>query len=1215
MKTIQSSVSTRMYIVSLAIMVFAVFSYASFLVPFADAAAPTVSSAVMTSTTISNFEIILTGTDFAKFASSATTNANATDLLGLTYNATNPTAGSITGSTTMILTFPLSTGTGKSGGTLDIAADTIQDSSSTGNALINLGDGSITDSAAPAVYAYEFKDTDYNGKIDSFNLVFTETVIGATSSMSASNLLVTSTGDFPGFSVTSDATDFLTSDSNKATLSSSLFVESTNSVTTDVGGSLAISLQGTFTLEDAGTNSITQATLAGAQTAILSVDLAAPVIEEFQYYDQDNDGKVDELQIYFSEDIVASSTIAKDNFSFTVGDFTGFGFTAGAGDLVSGTVDSLVLSSPTDVTEASVVDTGDNSGTFAASLSGTFNFDDAATNSNTQVEISGAQAQISVLDRALPIVTQAEVTGDNSLAYILNVLKFTYSEPVVVSLDAGGDADVSAGGAASSSTSTLGDMTTARTLTGIGTWALTNGGDMTTSQADSNNVTLSANGLEIMVAFNALTEAYFNAGTVGPTTSDFTPASDANDVADAAGNAVNGSQAVVAFTYSDAWDVTVPTVNKTWSCDLDVDGTVETMQVDMSEFILDGSAAAANFELDNDATNDGEEEVTGTTFNTSTLGCDGSAAADVAHDDKFTIASSAGVDGTNTAYFHIVSSALRDQAGNRAATGAALGTENDKAAPQDLVSMSAVGSSSSTVSLTWTATTSEGASFDHYEVWYGTDLSDVQNRTGTATQWTIGDDAALGTEATTITTVTGLTWSSLYFKVFALDTDSNSSTVSAVLVNKATGGVTVIDVTAPTGILVNAPNGGELLSGNSEVSVSWTSSGLSIVTVDLEYTVDGSTWTPLAAGKSPSGTYSWTVPNVQSNMAKIRVIGRDVGGANAAEDISNSNFSINAVAAPLDVVTAPVSGAMGVSPITGEPEEISEVELDNYIKSPGFSTIYYLGSDSKRHPFVSEQTYASWEAGFDNVVVVTDATLSTFKIGVTMPPKPGVELVKIQSVPNVYAVVENPEDEFRPLLRWVKSEEIAIDLYGSAWADFVIDVQPGQFSSFVIGINILNSSDVSVDRAVMQTRYGLNGILDTVDSDNDGLSDLEEARAKTDRFEPDTDHDGLWDWEEINMYSTDPLDPDSDDDLLNDGDEAFGSLTDPNRADTDSDGLSDGDEVNIGTDPMKFDTDDDGIYDREEIYEYGTNPLNHDTDGDSFLDGDEVANGFNPLGA
>ncbi|HEX9664779.1 MAG TPA: hypothetical protein VGA49_03050 [Patescibacteria group bacterium] len=67
-----------------------------------------------------------------------------------------------------------------------------------------------------------------------------------------------------------------------------------------------------------------------------------------------------------------------------------------------------------------------------------------------------------------------------------------------------------------------------------------------------------------------------------------------------------------------------------------------------------------------------------------------------------------------------------------------------------------------------------------------------------------------------------------------------------------------------------------------------------------------------------------------------------------------------------------------------------------------------------------------------------------------------------------------------------------------------------------------------------------------VDSDRDGLTDEEEKELGTDLNNPDTDGDGLTDFEEVRVYKTDPLNPD-----------------------TDGDGFLDGDEVQAGFDPTQ----------------------------------------------
>jgi hypothetical protein len=91
----------------------------------------------------------------------------------------------------------------------------------------------------------------------------------------------------------------------------------------------------------------------------------------------------------------------------------------------------------------------------------------------------------------------------------------------------------------------------------------------------------------------------------------------------------------------------------------------------------------------------------------------------------------------------------------------------------------------------------------------------------------------------------------------------------------------------------------------------------------------------------------------------------------------------------------------------------------------------------------------------------------------------------------------------------------------------------------------------------------------------------------------DQDGDGMLNGFEI-QYGFDPFDPsdagvDSDGDGLTNLDEQ-GLGTNPTQADPDADGLEDGEEIAIGTDPNDPDTDGDGYSDGEEV-DAGTDPL------------------------
>ena len=92
----------------------------------------------------------------------------------------------------------------------------------------------------------------------------------------------------------------------------------------------------------------------------------------------------------------------------------------------------------------------------------------------------------------------------------------------------------------------------------------------------------------------------------------------------------------------------------------------------------------------------------------------------------------------------------------------------------DVVAPTAPGSfagtvTSSSANLSWTASTE--TNFDHYEVWYGTNQTDVNNMNGTATEWDDDpNDANLATRTTTSTSITGLDGETqYYFKICAVD--------------------------------------------------------------------------------------------------------------------------------------------------------------------------------------------------------------------------------------------------------------------------------------------------------------------------------------------------------------------------------------------------------------------------------------------------------------
>lgn len=115
------------------------------------------------------------------------------------------------------------------------------------------------------------------------------------------------------------------------------------------------------------------------------------------------------------------------------------------------------------------------------------------------------------------------------------------------------------------------------------------------------------------------------------------------------------------------------------------------------------------------------------------------------------------------------------------------------------------------------------------------------------------------------------------------------------------------------------------------------------------------------------------------------------------------------------------------------------------------------------------------------------------------------------------------------------------------------------------------------------------------DSDNDGLSLLEEYNNSTNPLDADTDKDGYNDGKEVR-----------------DGYNPVGE----GRLDLDKDGLPDFWEKETGLDLKKddadLDNDKDGLLNKDE-FAHLTNPLKSDTDNDGFTDLIEIKNGYDPV--
>lgn len=822
---------------------------------------------------------------------------------------------------------------------------------------------------------------------------------------------------------------------------------------------------------------------------------AADTIVSSVYQDSNNDGRVDRVRITMDETVTACVYEAGD-WSMAV-----------AGDITMSVTGLSCAGSDAIMYVAVNADANETGGTTNPQLvyanSGTL---------NSIMLTSGAMSSagaITATDNAAPVLRVVTYGTTGCGVGNSNSIQLNYTEDLQLSAN-GGSSYATSDTLVSSAT--LAAMTTTRTLEGLGSWAALNGGDMTVSGATVNSVNINPGG-NIILCLNQSVGSYFSSGSTGPTTAVFTPVSNATALKDLVNLPLNLAAASPSILGS-GWDVTKPTIVNTYSCDTDADGDIDRIQINTSKSLLDTSLSVTYLEGDNDTTNNAVGEEVPATINTSTAGCDGNAADADANDEKIRIDFTTGISGTDVAYLSVVTgSVIRDSFGNTIAVGSALGTENDKASPRLLSSSPAQsGSISRTSAITLT---------------FSESVTSVT--------------ASVSPTATLV--ASGAPGSTITFTPTTLSRGTNTFTISAApdatgnLYGGATGAVnpftfnvtggsssTVTETPVTYAITITAPAGSESLALGDTTTVLWTSEGSAMSYVSLYYSTDGgSTYETIAEDEPNNGSYVWTVPDISSSSTTLYITGTDLitvlaTDASEAFTVSGSattpGTTTEAETPEESTIEAEPSGTTGISPVTGLEEDISAVSTGDYIKSPSFTTVYYIDDLLQRHPFIDAQTFFTFEDDFSNIVTVTDATLSTLTIADPMLPNPGVTLIKIQSDDNVYAVDASEG------LRWVTTEAIAIAMYGQSWSDYVIDLPPTLFPHFTVGSAI--ESTESIDASEMKTRFALS--IENPDSDTDGddITNAEEVQLGTSIDDADTDDDGYPDALEVGS-GHDPL--------------------------------------------------------------------------------------------
>lgn len=156
-----------------------------------------------------------------------------------------------------------------------------------------------------------------------------------------------------------------------------------------------------------------------------------------------------------------------------------------------------------------------------------------------------------------------------------------------------------------------------------------------------------------------------------------------------------------------------------------------------------------------------------------------------------------------------------------------------------------------------------------------------------------------------------------------------------------------------------------------------------------------------------------------------------------------------------------ISASAFVAPLSASAE--TSLSNGDLIKG-SLSTVYYF-YDDERWTFPNEKTFYTWYADFDDVMTVSDSQLASYPLAGNIVVRSGTWMVKVDTDPKTYVVTRDGE------IRWVETEEVAVDLYGEDWNQWIIDVPDVFFTDysegssmmsaeFVDGMQVVDGSDV-----------------------------------------------------------------------------------------------------------------------------------------------------------
>ena len=397
--------------------------------------------------------------------------------------------------------------------------------------------------------------------------------------------------------------------------------------------------------------------------------------------------------------------------------------------------------------------------------------------------------------------------------------------------------------------------------------------------------------------------------------------------------------------------------------------------------------------------------------------------------------------------------------------------------------------------------------------------------------------------------------------------------------------ITVSGSAGPFSLL--SPNGGEVVGESKTIrwDVSQTDQApINASQVEILLSTNGGVSFDTSLGLTDNdGLASVSFPGgIQSSSARIMIRAKD----NIFYDVSDANFTLDSdkpvPPAPTDTTLTPLDGGVSIAFSPG---------LDNGVPVTSYEVICRTEDVVDEYAYSTAPAVAIPDQGSIDSVVSVDVDLTIQEGGVKVP----VDITHTYRG-DIVLTLQSPAGTVVNLKSSLGSDsgDNVVGVFPDSLApDASLDALVGESSLgdwklsvtdfFELDTGSLNSWGVTLSSVTPGDEVSNQGTSSPITLT--GMQNDEAYSCEVTAF-AGSDPSETVAMGQVTPTANAPVD--SDDDGLTDDEEAELG-TDPNNADSDGDGLLDGVEVSLGSDPTLSDTDGDGFIDSEEVEE-GTSP-------------------------